>query len=206
MLFIFLSVLQMKHYKIKWMLGYETFLLDSEIIWKDILSEKKRKNMLDVGAWNGWISEKFYSYIKDISFIEPSTSFQKILKRKGFNEHKASNTYEVVGIFNVLDICRDPKEILIQAKKSLAKNGIIVISLPFPIWTRSWDIKDIKKDNHLGQTKEMSFEEWVSLFYRQFLKKSWLSVIKFTRLPYLVSTAEYRDVTVYDNALFVCHV
>jgi hypothetical protein len=34
------------------MMGYETFLLDRDFVWKNILKRKKRKTLLDIGAGN----------------------------------------------------------------------------------------------------------------------------------------------------------
>jgi hypothetical protein len=63
-----------------------------------------------------------------------------------------------VTIFNVLDICNDPEAIIADAKEALAPSGLIVISLPFPICTRSWDNRKIRKTNHLCQAKDTLFE------------------------------------------------
>lgn len=104
----------------------------------------------------------------------------------------------------MIDICNLPEKTLESAQKKSDDNGIIIISLPFPVCARSWDNKNIRKTNQLSQSKEMSFEEAVSDFYVNFLKKHKLKVTYFTRLPYIVSLPETQKSATYDNGLFVC--
>jgi|GEM_PF-1093147 len=111
--------------------------------------------------------------------------------------------YDVITMFNVLDICNEPEKLLYHAINHLEKNGNIILSVPFPIEVRSWDNRGVKKTNHLSQ-KNMTFEEAVSDFYITMLKKNGLKVTYFTRLPYIVSLPDSKKTTVYDNGLFVC--
>lgn len=205
LLFVLMTVLQWKHYHIKGILWYETFLLSKWNV-ADILKQKRKKNLLDIGAWDGSITQIFREFVDEIDCIEPSVSFSKILIKRGFNiqNELVDKPHEIVTIFNVLDICEYPEKVLEKAKKNLAKDGLLIISLPFPIWTRSWDIRNIKKTNTLGQPKSTSFELSVSEFYENFLQKNNLKVIRFSRLPYLVSKPDIKEVVVYDNGLFVC--
>jgi hypothetical protein len=143
------------------------------------------------------------SFVDEIYFIEPSLSFQKILNKKWYHEHQG-DIYDIVTLFNVLDVCDSPDETIQWAIKHLEKNGEIIISLPFPIKARSWDNRKITKTNLLTQKKGKSFEEAVSDFYEDFIEKNGLKVTYFTRLPYIVSLPETQKTTVYDNGLFVC--
>jgi len=129
-----------------------------------------------------------------------------MLKKRGYTivEMKETKMYDVVTIFNVLDVCNIPEDILDYAIKHTNKNGSIIMSLPFPIHTRSWDNTKIQQTNHLSQPKNTTFEEAVSDFYMNFLKKYQLKVTFFTRLPYMVSLPETQKTTIYDNGLFVC--
>jgi 2-polyprenyl-3-methyl-5-hydroxy-6-metoxy-1,4-benzoquinol methylase len=98
--------------------------------------------------------------VESISCLEPSPSFQKTLKKRGYSLHEktADKKYDIVTIFNVFDICNDPEAIITDAKEALNPSGLMIISLPFPICTRSWDNRKIRKTNHLCQTRETSFE------------------------------------------------
>ncbi len=204
--FVCLSIVGFKHYNTMWILGYETFLFDESFAWKKILKQKKKKTLLDIGAGNGSITQIFRKYVEKIYCIEPSPSFQKILQKKWYTvvENPGKGKYDVVTIFNVFDICDNPDELLSIWINSLSEWWLLVISLPFPLCTRSWDNRKIRKTNHLGQKKNTSFEAGVSLVYTDFLRKHQLHVTGFTRLPYIVSLPESQDVSVYDNGLFIC--
>lgn len=204
--FVCLSVVGIRHYNTMWLLGYKTFLFDEYFAWDNILKQKQKKTLLDIGAWDGSITKVFEKYIDQIDCIEPSSSFQKILQKRWYTitEKPKENHYDLVTIFNVFDICDNPDDILTLWIKCLSPWGLLVISLPFPIHTRSWDNRKIRKTNHLGQKKNTSFEAGVSLFYTDFLRKHQLHVTGFTRLPYIVSLPESQDVSVYDNGLFIC--
>lgn len=200
--FVLLSVVGVKHYNIMGMLWYETYLLGRKNV-QNILRGKRRENLLDIGAWNGCITEQFSSFVNKIYYREPSLSFQKILNKKWYQEHQG-NACDIVTLFNVLDVCNSPDETIQWALKCLEQDGEIVISLPFPIKARSWDNRKIAKTNFLTQKKEDSFEKTVSDFYEDFIEKNGLKATYFTRLPYIVSLPETQKTTVYDNGLFVC--
>lgn len=205
-LFIFMSVLGFKHYNTMGLLGYETFLFDETFVGK-LVGKRKKRTLLDIGAGDGSITKNFEPYTSYIACLEPSASFQRILKKRGYSIADATDkkTYDIVTLFNVLDICEKPKSVLQVARKHVSTDGILIITLPFPIKTRSWDISDIQRTNRLTQSPSLSFEEAVSDFYTDFLKKNNLEVTYFTRLPYIVSLPETQETSTYDNGLFVCH-
>jgi DREV methyltransferase len=203
-LFVIMSAANIKHYYIMGLLWYRTFLLD-EVFAKKLIG-KKRKNLLDIWAGSGSITEKFESFIGKIYCQEPSLSFQKILRKKGYEIVGENDVwiYEVVTLFNVIDVCQHPEKVIESIHKHTDKNSIIIITLPLPICARSWDNRNIRDTNPLSQSKELSFEEAASDFYINFLQKNHLQVTYFTRLPYMVSLPETQKVAIYDNALFVC--
>lgn len=205
-IFIFMSVLGFKHYNTMGLLGYKTFLFEEKFAGK-LVGKRKNQTLLDIGAGEGSITKNFEPYASYIACLEPSASFRRILRKRGYSlaDTDDKKTYDIVTLFNVLDICENPKSVLQAARKHLATDGILIISLPFPIKTRSWDIRDIQNTNHLSQSPKLSFEEAVSDFYTDFLKKNDLEVSYFTRLPYIVSLPETQEATVYDNGLFVCY-
>lgn len=205
-IFIFMSVLGFKHYNTMGLLGYETFLFDETFVGK-LIGKRKKRTLLDIGAGDGSITKNFEPSTSYIACLEPSASFQRILKKRGYSISSMGDrkTYDIITVFNVLDICEKPKSLIQAARKHLTTDGLLIITLPFPIKTRSWDITNIQRTNHLGQSQNLSFEEAVSSFYTNFLKKNHLEVTYFTRLPYIVSLPEAQKTTVHDNGLFVCH-
>lgn len=203
-LFVIMSVLKLRHYYIMGLLWYTTFIVDKNFA-KELLGEK-RKNLLDIWAGSGSITEKFEPLVEKIYCQEPSRSFQKILIKKGYSiiEENNSDMYEVITLLNVIDICSYPEQVIDFAYEHLESNGILIITLPFPICTQSWDIKNMRNTNQLSQSKEISFEKAVSNFYVNFLRIHNLQVTHFTRLPYIVSLPETQKTAIYDNGLFVC--
>lgn len=203
-LFVALSALKLNHYYIMGLLWYKTFLFEKDFV-REVLGAKK-KNLLDIWAGSGTITENFEDFVEKICCQEPSHSFQKILKKRWYIivEEQSTEKYEVITLFNVIDVCSHPEKIIESAKKHCDKNGIIIISLPFPVCARSWNNKNIRKTNQLSQPKDMIFEEAVSDFYIHFLKQHTLRVTYFTRLPYIVSLPETQKTAIYDNGLFVC--
>ncbi len=203
---IFLDMMGFKRYNAMGILGYETFLFEEKYVGK--ILKKRRKSLLDIGSGSWTITEKFEKYVDHISCLEPSESFQRILEKKEYTlcSQDDKKEYEVITIFNVLDVCADPDDIVNYALDHMTSGSILIVSLPFPIRTQSWEISDIQKTNHLSQKKSLSFEEAVSQFYIDFLSKKRLQIDLFTRLPYIVSLPENKRTTIYDNGLFVCRM
>lgn len=207
--FILLSVLGRKHYDIMGMLGYETFLFEPAFA-QQLLGKRRKKHvsLLDIGAGNGSITSTFEGIVSSVSCLEPSLSFQRKLRKRGYAicDGKGTEKYDFITILNVLDICEHPDAIIEHALEHLLPNGRLIISLPFPIQARSWDMARISDTNRLTQSPALSFEESVSCFYTDFLEKEGLETVYFTRLPYLVALPENRETSLYDNGLFVCRI
>ncbi len=203
--FVLLSVAYIPHYTIMGLLGYETFLLNKKQI-AHILGKRKYKTLLDIWSGSGCITREFESFVDTISYQEPSTSFQKILNRRGYRRDtdNAKTKYDIITLFNILDVCDNPQELVGKTIQKLHKEWVILISLPFPIWIKSWDNTHILETNTLAQAQDWDFESSVSSFYTDFLQKHNLRVTYFSRLPYIVSLPESKKTTVYDNGLFVC--
>ncbi len=104
------------------LLGYQTFLLNEGLI-KELLTERsgKKLSLLDIGAGNGSITQKFEKYTQNISCLEPSASFQKQLRKKKYTitDVNDNEKYDLISILNVFDICEKPEEILNHAIRNL---------------------------------------------------------------------------------------
>ena len=205
-LFFCLRSVGFRHYDTMWILGYKSFLISEDLARKIIWEDWQNKKLLDIGAGDGSITEKFSPYIGTIECSELAISFQKALKKKWFKlvQSFGENNYDFVSLFNVLDRCTHPERLINEALLSMRKDGKIIMSLPFPISLQSWWQSGIKKTNSLEQSQEDSFEKCVSVFYQNFLLRYNLKVVFFTRLPYIVALPEEKRTTVYDSGLFVC--
>lgn len=202
--YFFLRLSGKSHYGAVWNLQYDTFLLQKTFI-KTILSQDKNiQNMLDIGAWSGTITKCFQSFIRDIYFIEPSSSFTKKLLKKWFKPHseQSKKHYDLVVLLNVLDICKNPEKICKKAISLMENDGKILISLPLPINLRRDGRRIVGKS--LQQNRDITFEAAASEFYQNFLHPLNLQVILFSKMPYMVLTGEYKNMFVYTNGVFVC--
>lgn len=112
--------------------------------------------------------------------------------------------FDIILMFNVLDRCGDAEKMLRENIHRLKKNGLVLISLPFPIQARHGNGLQNSKQKALSQKKDSNFEKGASSFYLTHLKKNNLSLISFSRMPYRVLNPELSKITTFDNALFVC--
>ncbi|MBP6921174.1 methyltransferase domain-containing protein [Candidatus Gracilibacteria bacterium] len=183
-------------------LGYRTHLLTSISIKKIIeacLGKKKIKNLLDIGAGSGTVTEKFEQYTESISCIEPSESFQKILCKKGYKivDENDIKLYEIITMFNVLDRCEKPLELLKKGINALSKRGIIMVSLPLP--TDNYG----KIYSSLSLSEHATFESATNELYN-ILRGNGLKIKAFSCIPYIVLLPNIKYSINYQNALFIC--
>ena len=85
--------------------------------------------MLDIGSWSGSITQEFEPFVDEIHYQEPSITFQKILNKKWYkNDEENKYNYDIVTMFNVLDICENPHDMMQRALKKIRRNGIMIMS------------------------------------------------------------------------------
>lgn len=200
---LFLRICGFSHYDALAILWYDSYLIDDVHI-RDIFWNKKRKKLLDVWSGSGSITELFQPYVGKIVCLESSYFFRRKLKKKGFSLYKKNDkNFDTIALFNVLDRCSNAQEMIEENMARLEKNGIIIISLPFPVKAAHGHGIQNSRQKSFSQSKNMSFEKSVSQFYEKYLKNSG-TLLYFSRMPYIVLNPESTSMTSYDNALFVC--
>ena len=202
---LLLRICGLSHYDVMALLWYDSYLLDRNYI-KSLFWDKKRKRLLDIGSGSGTITELFQPYVWEIVCQESSYLFRRRLIKKGLKIYKKwdKKAFDIILMFNVLDRCGDAEKMLKENINRLEKNGLMLISLPFPIQARHGNGLQNSKQKALSQKKDSSFEKGASSFYMSHLKKNNLSLVSFSRLPYIVLNPELSKITTFDNALFVC--
>ena len=169
-----------------------------------ILGNKKRKNLLDIGAGSGSITKLFQPFAEDIFYLESSYFFRRKLGKMGFLPYKKKKEkFDVILMFNVLDRCSDAQKMIEDQIKNLKNDGLIIMSMPFPINARHGHGIQNTKQKALSQKKNMTFEHGVSEFYEKYLH-NYFHAISFSRTPYLLLNPEMGKMTIFDNAIFVC--
>lgn len=116
---------------------------------------------------------------------------------------KEEQSFDIILLFNVLDRCSDARKMIQEQLKNLKKNGLIIISLPFPIHARHGHGIQNSKQRAFTQNKNMIFEQGASKFYEEYLQDT-LNIVSFSRTPYMLLSPEMGKIKIFDNAIFVC--
>jgi SAM-dependent methyltransferase len=166
---------------------------------------KKFEKLLDIGAGNGLITEKFKSFCAEISCTEVSSKMIDRLKEKQFNVFEdpdiqsIKQEFDLIACLNVLDRCEKPVTLIHDMKKKLKnEDSRILVSIVFPM--RQKVEGGIVRETLIkeGLNWEKSVEEFSKLF-----EKHNLEIEKLSRLPYLSQGDVISDYYVLDCAIFI---
>jgi len=191
---------------------YPMHLLSSKQ-WLELASGFHNK-LLDIGAGQGFVTEKARSVFKEIFTTETSSSMAKNLRKLGFvcfeqdfgvESPEQGNTYDVISILNVLDRCDYPLSMLKNATDVLKIDGRLIIATPLPLHHYVRMSGNSRKPREiLPQTESTVWEECFSHFYENVIKQNGLEIITWTRLPYLWKNGELLCFAGLDDAVVVC--
>ena len=121
----------------------EPFFLDliKEIfIYSPSLSDKSRKNFLDIGCSYGHLMDIFKKYRFDVYGIEINARLRMRLNDKGYKVFRTINDlpkeekFDVIAMIDSLYYFESPHEILIHLGQFLAKNGLLIIRITNRTW------------------------------------------------------------------------
>jgi hypothetical protein len=106
---------------------------------KNVNSDAKFKNVLDIGCGQGWAMDEFRSRFPDsnIEGVEPSDYNVRVAQEKGYKiylgkleEIKFDVKYDLIFSNNVVQHVTDAREFVNKFKKLLSKDGLILITCP----------------------------------------------------------------------------
>jgi 2-polyprenyl-3-methyl-5-hydroxy-6-metoxy-1,4-benzoquinol methylase len=141
----------------------QQFLLDT--INSLSFSNEKKLNILDVGGGSGEISECLVErgsvYLADVSANKPINA-QMIKIPKMFSEVNLDVKFDVIIMNHVLEHVFSPMSFLMKANTLLTDRGVIIIEVPFELYTPFF--------KRIGDWKHVVYFSSMSL--RNFLKKS----------------------------------
>ena len=136
-----------------------TYLTKSleKIILKEI---KLKKNYLDVGCGNGFLTKKIASNFKSIDAIDSSKSAIKHAKKnyKGkinflnleIQKYKLRKKFDIISLIEVIEHLYSPDDIIKKIKRLMDKNTILIISTPYHGYFKNLLITIFNKfDNHV---------------------------------------------------------
>ena len=160
------------------------FLLSKSHI-KTLLNNFTFKNMLDVGAGDGNVTDLFSDFIRGggITCTETAQNMIKVLKTKGYSiQDNISGEFELVTCLNVLDRCDKPITILKDIYNVKKRFAMFSIVLPFKGFYNNGKKQCKQLEEVIGCYKE--WEESVHRLCKLFMDIGY-TIEKISRVPYL---------------------
>lgn len=104
---------------------------------KELKNSISQRSLLDIGAGSGIMVQAAIDSGFNAEGIEPSVWLAGIASRKNLKVHTGilphkdiSKKYDVVSIIDVIEHVEDPLNLLVEAKKHLKQDGLLVIITP----------------------------------------------------------------------------
>lgn len=150
------------------------------------------KNILDVGAGDGSVTEIIAKGAVSVSVTEISGSMMRALKGKGFRVLDAQewpqnddHIYDIITCFNLLDRHPNPNQVMADISSKLTDDGLLVIALVLPyspfVEYNSDSHQPMERLDLSGETLEEQVNHLV-----ESLMPSWgFTVTSWSKVPYL---------------------
>ncbi|WP_424492806.1 class I SAM-dependent methyltransferase [Salinimicrobium sp. GXAS 041] len=112
----------------------KTYMIDKKITW--IEKEKKsRGRLLDIGAGTGDFLFRAKKKGWEVKGVEPNLQARNLADKKGINliedsSSLASGSFDVITMWHVLEHVPDLNEQIVELKRLLKKDGLLVIAVP----------------------------------------------------------------------------
>lgn len=186
------------------MLGSGKMFIVSQSHLKILLEGETFKNMIDIGAGDGLVTEKFKFLIEnkeEIYCTETSEKLKLTLKNKGFKViDSIDGQFDLVVLLNVLDRCEKPISLLESIKKLKFKYFLTSIVLPFSGFYTENTKKYPQKEYFIDKYK--NWEESVNIIHKK-MESLGFEVIKLSRLPYLSEGNHNKSLFFLDTVILV---
>jgi SAM-dependent methyltransferase len=177
--------------------------------------------MLDIGAGDGGVTSKFEGFMDSITVTEVSKPMGTRLRERGYEVHvtpyitpelfPTPHTYDVVSIFNVLDRCDHPNDLLKAAIRLMKPDtGRLVLAVVLPF---SEFVEEGTKRRSVMQPLPMrgarcgdnaSFEASLSALITRVLLPLNLEIERLAKVPYLCQGDHNRPYYVLADAIIIC--
>lgn len=108
--------------------------------WRHLLGERAGGRLLDVGAGSGDVTHALGACFESVEATEVSRGMSRKLARRGIRCHRVDLTettlaeppFDCVSLLNVLDRCRQPRQLLRHCLEALKPGGTLLIALALP--------------------------------------------------------------------------
>lgn len=202
-------------YEVHGMLKMYPMHLLSTAQWEEIIpSDKRGGSLLDVGAGQGFVTERARELFSKIATTETSHSMSKRLSERGFENHEVdvskepnalpAGVFDVVSVLNVLDRCAQPNALLKNCVSYMKDDGILIISDPLPFHPL---LRSTGRNIPLsagGIRIEGSWEECLVSVYENLIRPAGLVPIRISRLPYVYKNTKEKPYVALDDFVMVC--
>lgn len=192
------------------LLGTHRMALLGERSWEALVGAHRGGRLLDVGAGSGEVTAHARALFREIVATETSAPMVRRLRRRGFVAHRVdlareplpdNAPFDVVALLNVLDRCERPRSLLSAARRCLAPEGSLLLSVPLParphVDLGSHTVDPDEPLGGQGDTWEAALADLVATT----LAPLELTPRRIARAPYL---SRGRHLHVLDAALIVC--
>lgn len=178
--------------------------------WDERPEESGAKRLLDLGAGDGVVTSVIAKLFQEVYATEVSQPMRWILAEKGFKlldvEKWATQDeikFDVVSCLNLLDRCDRPYDILMDVKKVLKPNGILILAmvLPFKPYV------EVGRSDHVPSQalpiQGLTFEEQVASVVEHVLQPAGYVVVSWSKVPYLCEGDLRQSYYWLDDAIFI---
>jgi len=179
----------------------------------------RRGAVLDLGAGDGNITDKFRPYFDAMYATETSPTMQRRLRDREikvlaiddwWHVDDSSPRFQLISCLNLLDRHTKPLTLLGQLhKKAKTDNALVLIAAVLP-WHQyvEYQVDDASNRGPNEPHEKIvlhgtTFEAQAVEFVEKVLEPSGFRVIRWTRLPYLCEGDMYRSLYWLDDAVFL---
>lgn len=194
---------------------YPMHLLSREQ-WKLLVPDRLQDGkLLDIGAGQGFVTEKARELFSSITTTETSRSMTKRLRAENFRSVRKDialhpelflkKEFDVISILNVLDRCERPKTLLKNCLEFLKDDGVLIITDPLPLEAHLRNNSIFSKpEETLTTNTNKVWEACLAGFYEHTLQPLGLEPLRISRLPYLYKNTTRHPYVALDDFLIVC--
>lgn len=114
--------------------------INTRLAFKIFKNDIKRKNVLEIGSADGYMSKMIIEYCNSLDILEPSSNYCSIIKNQNINVKDIYNCfiedldkslkYDVIIIAGLLHHIENPTIFLNLLKNHLNRNGIVLATVP----------------------------------------------------------------------------
>lgn len=198
-------------YDVHGMFGaYEMHLLSSRAF-GELLEQRQRDSLLDVGAGAGYVTECARPWFREVVCTESSPKLRARLLARGFTASdldlthtRLPRTFDVVACLNVLDRTARPLSLLRSLRDHVGKAGMLLLSIPLPPAPHVHVRGGTSAPSERLPSVAASFERAARELSERMIEPAGLRIERFARVPYLSRGDAHAPMYVLDAALWVC--